>query len=55
MGRLYQRQDAIESEKYAEIRITPLRAVTRAGQGKFSFFTPRTKTTISADPRPPSN
>ena len=24
MGRLYQRQDAIESEKYAEIRITPL-------------------------------
>ena len=28
MGRLYQRQDAIESEKYAEIRITPLRGAT---------------------------
>ena len=27
MGRLYQRQDAIESEKYAEICITPLRYI----------------------------
>ena len=38
MGRLYQRQDAIESEKYAEIRITPLRAGTRAGLSRQSLF-----------------
>ena len=33
--------------------VTPLRARSRAGQGKFSFLTPRTKTPISADSRPP--